>query len=89
MFQYLQTKICPRGQNVSIPPPILYTTRSLDKYLSTSKEKILKPISHSRIIENNNYGRSKEEIHEEYREKYEGKPLHGQLQKKSYRGSKR
>ena len=32
---------------------------SLEKYLSTSKEKILKEVSRSRIIENNKYGRSK------------------------------
>ena len=33
---------------------------SLEKYLSTSKEKILKEVSRSRIIENNKYRRSKE-----------------------------
>ena len=33
----------------------------------------------SRIIENNKYGRSKGEIHKEYREKYERKLLHGQF----------
>ena len=52
---------------------------SLEKYLSTSKEKILKEVSRSRIIENNKYGRSKEEIHKEHREKSERKPLHGQF----------
>ena len=51
------------------------------KYLSTFKEKILKEVSHHRIIENNKYGRSKEEIHKEHWEKYEGKPLHGQFRK--------
>ena len=54
---------------------------SLEKYLSTSKEKILKEVSRSRIIENNKYGRGKEEIYKEQREKYEGKPLHGQFGK--------
>ena len=54
---------------------------SLEKYLSTSKEKILKEVSRSRIIENNKYGRSKEEIHEEHWEKYEWKRLHGQFRK--------
>ena len=54
---------------------------SLDKYLSTSKEKILKEVSRSRIIENNKCGRSKEEVHKEHQEKYEGKPLHGQFRK--------
>ena len=54
---------------------------SLEKYLSTSKEKILKEVSRSRIIENNKCGRSKEEVHKEHREKYEGKPLHGQFRK--------
>ena len=52
---------------------------NLEKYLSTSKEKILKEVSRSRIIENNKYRRSKEKIHKEHREKYEGKLLHGQF----------
>ena len=38
-------------------------------------------MSHSRIIENIKCGRSKEEVHKEHREKYEGKPLHGQFRK--------
>ena len=54
---------------------------SLEKYLSTSKEKILKEVSRSRFIENNKCGRSKEDVHKEHRKKYEGKPLHGQLRK--------
>ena len=53
---------------------------SLEKYLSISKEKILK-VNRSRIIENNKYGRSKEDVHKEHREKYEGNPLHGQFRK--------
>ena len=48
---------------------------SLEKYLSTSKEKILKEVSRSRITENNKCGRIKEEIHKENQKKYEGKPL--------------
>ena len=52
---------------------------SLKKYLSTSKEKILKEVSRSRIIENNKFRRSEEEIHKETREKYEVKPLQGQF----------
>ena len=39
---------------------------SLEKYLSTSKEKILKEVSRSRIIENNKYRRSNEKIHKEH-----------------------
>ena len=35
---------------------------TLEKYLSTSKGKILKEVSRSRITETNNYGRSIEEI---------------------------
>ena len=35
---------------------------SLEKYLSTSKEKILKEVSCSRITENNKYRRSKEKV---------------------------
>ena len=54
---------------------------SLEKYLITSKEKILKGVSRSRIIENSKYGRSKEEIHKGYRETYEEKPFHGQFRK--------
>ena len=54
---------------------------SLDNYLYTWKEKMLKEVSRSRIIENNEYGRSKEEIHKWHREKYEGKPLLGQFRK--------
>ena len=51
------------------------------KYISTSKEKILKEVSRSRIVKNNKYERSKEKIHKEYRENYEGKPLHRQFRK--------
>ena len=54
---------------------------SLEKYLSTSKEKILKEVSRSRIIENNKCERSKEEVDKKHQEKYEGKPLHGQFRK--------
>ena len=46
-----------------------------------SLEKILHEVNRIRIIENNIYGRSKEEIHKEHQEKYEGKPLHGQFRK--------
>ena len=53
----------------------------LEKYLSTSKDKILKEVSRSRIIESNKCGRSKKEVHKEHREKYEGKLLHGQFRK--------
>ena len=45
------------------------------------KEKILKEVSRIRIIEINKYRRSKEKIHTEHREKYEGKPLHGKFRK--------
>ena len=54
---------------------------SLEKYPSTSKEKILKEVSCNRIIENNKYGTSKKEIHKEHREKYEGKLLHGHFRR--------
>ena len=55
--------------------------RSLEKYLTISKEKILKEVSRSKFIENNKYERSKEEVNKKHREKYEGKPLHGQFRK--------
>ena len=45
------------------------------------KEKILKEVSRIRIIEINKYRRSKEKIHTEHREKYEGTPLHGKFRK--------
>ena len=54
---------------------------SLEKYLNASKEKILKEASRSRIIKNNKCVRSKEEVHKDYREKYEGKPFHGHFRK--------
>ena len=54
---------------------------SIEKHLSTSKEKILKEASRSRIMESNKCGRSKEEVHKEHQEKYEGKPPHGQFRK--------
>ena len=54
---------------------------SLEKYLSTLEEKILKEVSRNRTTENNKCGRSKEEVHKEHQEKYEGKPLHGQFRK--------
>ena len=54
---------------------------SLEKYLRTSKEKMLKDGRRCRITENNKYRRSKEEIHNEHREKYEGKPLYEQFRK--------
>ena len=41
---------------------------SLEKYLNTSKEKILREVSRSRIIDKNKYERSKQEIHKEHQE---------------------
>ena len=52
----------------------------LEKYLSTSKKKILKEVSCIRIIENNKCGKSKE-VRKEHQEKYEGKPRHRQFRK--------
>ena len=75
---YLQRCEGGRGR-LGLKDCVQVEVHSLEKYLSTSKEKILKEVSRSRIIENNKYGRSKEEIYKEHREKYEGKPLHGQL----------
>ena len=60
---------------------VLEELQSLEKCLSTSKEKILKEVSRSRIVENNKYWRSKEKIYKEHQEKYEGKPFHGQFRK--------
>ena len=39
---------------------------SPEKQLSTSKEKILKEVIRSRVIENNKCGRSKEKVHKEH-----------------------
>ena len=44
-------------------------------------EKILNEVSHIRTIENNIYGKTKEETHKEHQEKYKGKPHHGQFRK--------
>ena len=66
-------------QGDSLSPLLFVEVHSLEKYLSTSKEKILQEVSRSRIIQNNKYRRSKEQIHKEHREKYEGKPIHGQF----------
>ena len=74
---YLQR--CEGGRNLLGLDCVPVEVHSLEKYVSTSKEKILKEVSRSRIIENNKYGTSKKEIHKEHREKYEGKPLHGQF----------
>ena len=38
-------------------------------------------MSRSRIFENNRSEKSKEGVHKEHQEKYEGKPLHGQFRK--------
>ena len=77
---YLQS--CQGGRDpVGLEDFVTVERHSLEKYLSTSKEKILKEVSRCRIIENNKYGRSKEEIHKEHRERYEGKPVHGQFRK--------
>ena len=77
---YLQR--CDRGRGLlGLEDCMQVEVRSLEKYLTTSKEKILKEVSHSTITENNKYERSKEEIRKEHREKYEEKPLPGQFRK--------
>ena len=40
--------------------------RSFEKYLNTSKDKILTDVRRSQTMETNKYGRSKEEIHKEH-----------------------
>ena len=63
--QYLQR--CEGGRGlIGLEDCVQVEVHSLEKYISTLKEKILKEVSRSRIIENNKYGRSKEEIHEEH-----------------------
>ena len=80
LIDYLQR--CEGGRGLlALEDCVQVEVHSLEKYLSTSKEKILKEVSRSRIIENNKCGRSKEEVHKEHQEKYEGKPLHGQFRK--------
>ena len=77
---YLQR--CEGGRGlIGLEDCVQVEVHSLENYLSTSKEKILKEVSYSRIIENNKYGRRKDKIHKEHRKKYEGKPLHGQFRK--------
>ena len=77
---YLQRYEGRRGL-IGLEDCVQVEVHSLEKYLSTLKEKILKEVSLSRITENNRYGTSKEEIHKEHQEKYVGKPLHGQFRK--------
>ena len=68
---YLQR--CDRGRGLlGLEDCMQVEVRSLEKYLTTSKEKILKEVSRSTVTENNKYERSKEEIRKEHREKYEG-----------------
>ena len=75
---YLQR--CERGRGLlGLEDYVQVEVHSLEKYLSTLKEKTLKEVSRSRIIENNKYGKSKKEIHRKHREKYERKPLQGQF----------
>ena len=63
----LYLKRCEGGRGLlGLEDCVQVEVHSLEKYLSTLKEKILKEVSRSRIIENNKYGRSKEEIHEEH-----------------------
>ena len=77
---YLQR--CEGGRDLlGLEDCVQVEVHSIEKYLSTSKEKILKEVSRSRITESKKCGRSKEEVHKENREKYEGKPLHGKFRK--------
>ena len=59
---YLQR--CEEGRGLlGLEDCVQVEVHSFEQYLSTSKEKILKEVGCSRIIENNKYRRSKEEIH--------------------------
>ena len=61
---YLQR--CEGGRGlIGLEDCLQVEVHSHEKYLSTSKENILKEVGHSRIIENNKYRRIKEEIHKE------------------------
>ena len=72
----LYLKRCEGGWGlIGLEDYVQVEVHSLKKCLSTSKEKILKEVSRSRITENNKCGRIKEEIHKENQKKYEGKPL--------------
>ena len=63
--QYLQR--CKGGRGLlGLEDCVQVEVHCLEKYLSTSKEKILREVSCSRIIANNKYGRSKEEINKEH-----------------------
>ena len=62
---YLQR--CERGRGLlGLEDCVQVEVRSLEKYLTTSKEKILKEVSRSTVTENNKYERSKEEIRKEH-----------------------
>ena len=77
---YLQRRDGGRGL-IGLEDCVQVEVHSLEKYLSTLKKKISKEVSSSIIIENNNYGRSKEETHQEHREKYEKTPFMDSLEK--------
>ena len=55
--------------------------RSLEKYLSTSDERLLREVSQSGTIENKNSRKSKDDVKREHIERYEGKGLHVQFRK--------
>ena len=62
---YLQR--CEGGRGlIGLENCVQVEVHSLENHLSTSKEKILKEVCCSRIIENNKYGRRKDEIHKEH-----------------------
>ena len=74
-FDRLYLQRCKEGRGLlGLEDCVQVEVHSLEKYLSTSKEKILKQVSCSIIIGNNKCGRSQEEVHKEHQEKYEGKP---------------
>ena len=68
MWLYLNDKLylqrCEGGRGLLGPEECVQVeVHSHEKYLSTSKEKILKEVSRNIIIENNKQGRNTEEIH--------------------------
>ena len=66
---YLQ--ICEGGRGLlGLEDCVEVEVYSFEKYLSTSKENILKKVSRSRIIKKRTHKRNKEVIHKNHREKY-------------------
>ena len=53
MFQYPQTKICPMGQNASIPQYCILLTRRFDSFDQSNEKAFMPSVSSHRYLELN------------------------------------